>query len=83
MKMFVGNLIYNMTEKELKSLFRPFGKVLSSLIITDQYTRQSKNIGYVEMAVHEEGKKALKALDGKEINNRCLIVERHNKFQAD
>jgi RNA recognition motif-containing protein len=76
MKMFVGNLIYNMTEMELKNLFSPFGKVLSSLIIKDQYTRQSKNIGYVEMAVHEEGKEAANELNGKEINNRCLIVRR-------
>ena len=76
MKMYVGNLIYNMTEKELKNLFRPFGKVISSRIITDQYTRQSKNMGYVEMAVREEGKKAVKELNGKEINNRALIVRK-------
>jgi len=76
MKMFVGNLIYNMTEKELRNLFSPFGKVLSSLIITDQYTRQSKNIGYVVMAVYEEAKKALKELNGKEINDRYLVVRK-------
>ena len=60
MKMYVGNLIYNMTEMELMDIFSPFGKVLSSLIIKDQYTRQSKNIGYVVMAVYEEGKKAVR-----------------------
>ena len=76
MKMFVGNLIYNMTEKELKNLFSPFGEVLSCRIIIDQYTRQSKNIGYVEMAVHEEGKKSIKKLNGKKINNRSLIVRK-------
>ena len=76
MKMYVGNLIYNMTEKELKNLFRPFGKVLSSLIIKDQYTRQSKNMGYVVMAVYEEGKRAVKELNGKEIHNRSLIVRK-------
>ena len=76
MKMYVGNLIYNMTEMELKDIFSPFGKVLSSLIIKDQYTRQSKNIGYVVMAVYEEGKKAVRELNGKEINNRCLIVRK-------
>ena len=65
-----------MTEKELKNLFSPFGKVLSSRIITDQYTRQSKNMGYVKMAVKEEGKKALKELNGKTINNRVLIVRK-------
>ena len=76
MKMYVGNLIYNMTEMELKDLFSPFGEVLSSHIITDQYTRQSKNMGYVEMAVREEGKKAMKKLNGAEINDRSLIVRK-------
>jgi len=65
-----------MTEMELRDIFSPFGKVLSSLIIKDQYTRQSKNIGYVVMAVYEEGKKAVRELNGKEINNRCLIVRK-------
>ncbi len=76
MKMYVGNLIYNMTEMELKNLFSPFGEVLSSHIITDQYTRQSKNMGYVVMAIREEGKRAMKKLNGKEINSRCLIVKK-------
>ena len=76
MKMYVGNLIYNMTEKELKSLFAPFGEVLSSRIITDQYTRQSKNMGYVKMAVKEEGKRAVKELNGKKINDRRIIVRK-------
>jgi len=76
MKIAVDNLIYNMTEKELKNLFSPFGQVLSARIITDQYTRQSKNLGYVEMAIHEDGRTAIKILNGKEINNRCLIVKK-------
>lgn len=76
MKMYVGNLIYSMTEKELKSLFSPYGKVVSSLIITDQYTRQSKNMGYVEMAIKEEGKNALNALNDKVINDRRLVVKK-------
>jgi len=76
MKMYVGNLIYNMTEKELKNLFTPFGEVLSSRIITDQYTRQSKNMGYVKMAVKEEGKRAVKELNGTIINDRHIIVRK-------
>ena len=76
MKMYVGNLIYTMTEMELRDLFSPFGEVLTSHIIKDQYTRQSKNMGYVEMAVREEGKKAMKKLNGAEINDRSLIVRK-------
>ena len=76
MKVYVGNLIYNMTEIELKNLFTPFGEVLYSRIITDQYTRQSKNMGYVKMAVKEEGKMAVEELNGTTINNRVLIVRK-------
>jgi len=76
MKMYVGNLIYSMTEMELRDLFSPFGEVLSSHIITDQYTRQSKNMGYVVMADRDEGKKAMKKLHGKEINSRPLVVKK-------
>jgi len=76
MKMYVGNLIYNMTEKELKNLFIPFGEVISSLIIKDQYTRQSKNMGYVRMATPEEAKRAAQELNGKKINNRYLVVRK-------
>jgi len=76
MKMYVGNLIYNMTEKELKDLFSPFGEVLSSLIIKDQHTRQSKNMGYVKMAIHGEAIRAAQELNGKKINNRYLVVRK-------
>jgi RNA recognition motif-containing protein len=76
MKVYVGNLIYNMTEKELENLFTPFGEVLYSRIVTDQYTRQSKNMGYVKMAILEEGKTAVAELDGTTINDRCLVVRK-------
>lgn len=74
MKIYIGNLIYNMTETELSEMFTPFGTVLSSHIITDQYTRQSKNMGYVVMSVREHGKRAVAALNGKNVNDRCLVV---------
>jgi RNA recognition motif-containing protein len=76
MKMYVGNLIYNMTENELRNLFIPFGEVISSLIIRDQYTRQSKNMGYVKMSTPEEAKRAAQELNGKKINNRYLVVRK-------
>ena len=76
MKMYVGNLIYNMTENELRNLFIPFGEVISSLIIRDQYTRQSKNMSYVKMSTPEEAKRAAQELNGKKINNRYLVVRK-------
>lgn len=74
MKLYVGNLIYNMTESELSDLFAPFGKVLTARIVTDIFTRQSKNIGYVEMLIQEEGVRAMAHLNGMNVNGRSLIV---------
>jgi RNA recognition motif-containing protein len=33
-------------------------------------------MGYVEMAVKEEGKQALKELNGKKINNKRIVVKK-------
>ena len=74
MKLYVGNLIYNMTEAELSEMFTPYGRVVSAQIITDQYTRQSKNIGYVKMSGREHGKRAIAALNDKRVNKKHLVV---------
>ena len=74
MKLYVGNLIYNMTEAELCEMFAPYGKVLSAHIVTDQYTRQSKNMGYVKMSGRKYGKRAIAALNDKRVNKRHLVV---------
>lgn len=48
----------------------------STRIITDHYPRprQSKNTGYVEMSVRGHGRFAIAALNGKNVNNRQLVV---------
>ena len=76
MKLYVGNLIYNMTEAELNDLFSPYGNVKSARIITDHYTRQSKNFGYVEMENRVDGRKATEQLHGETVSDRTLIVKK-------
>lgn len=75
MKLYVGNLVYNMTESELKDLFSPFGEVVSARIMTDQYTRNSLNFGYVKMSDAAEGLEAMEMLNGEPINNRHIVVK--------
>ncbi|MBU0729757.1 MAG: RNA-binding protein [Proteobacteria bacterium] len=75
MKLYVGNLMYNMTDIELSNLFSTYGAVVNAQIITDHYTRQSKNFGYVKMSSRTAGKIALQNLHGKKINNRKIIVK--------
>ena len=74
MKLYVGNLSYEMSEAALNDLFTPFGTVESAKIITDKYTGNSKGFGFVEMASREEGEKAISELNGKQLNNRAITV---------
>ena len=75
MKLYVGNLIYTMTNSELGDLFSSHGSVVSASIINDHFTRQSKCFGYVEMLNKQDGHNAMKTLHGKKINNRPLVVK--------
>lgn len=74
MKLYVGNLPYNITESELTEIFTPFGSVISTKIITDRYSGQSKGFGFVEMSSRPEGHKAMEELNGTEVSHRALVV---------
>lgn len=73
-KLYVGNLSYEVTESELNDLFAPFGVVESVKIITDRYTGNSKGFGFVEMSTREEASKAINELNGKTVRNRAIAV---------
>lgn len=73
-KLYVGNLSYEVTESELNELFTPFGTVESARIITDKFTGNSKGFGFVEMSNREEANQAMNDLNGKTIHNRALVV---------
>jgi cold-inducible RNA-binding protein len=74
MKLYVGNLSYHSTENDLRQLFGAYGQVTSVAVISDRDTGRSKGFGFVEFASNEEGKAAMTALDGKEVDGRALKV---------
>jgi RNA recognition motif-containing protein len=74
MKIYVGNLSYDVTEEDLRQALEPFGQVESVAIITDKQTGQSKGFGFVEMASKDEGQAAIEGLNGKELKGRTLNV---------
>ncbi|MCB2180955.1 MAG: RNA-binding protein [Desulfobulbaceae bacterium] len=76
MELYVGNLTYNMTELELKTLFSCHGLVKSAQIVTDHFTRQSKCFGYVKMQCNKDASKAVELLNGKTVNKRFLVVKK-------
>ncbi len=74
MKLYVGNLDYNLDESQLQRYFEQYGEVASVKIITDKETGESKGFGFVEMADKEGGKKALERMNGSEVNGRRIKV---------
>jgi len=74
MKIYVGNLSYEVTEEDLQLAFEPFGQVGSATIIKDKYSGQSKGFGFVEMASKAEGQSAIDGLNGKDLKGRALNV---------
>jgi RNA recognition motif-containing protein len=74
MKIYVGNLSYEVTEEDLRLALEPFGQVESATIIKDRRSGQSKGFGFVEMASKAEGQSAIDGLNGKELKGRALNV---------
>jgi cold-inducible RNA-binding protein len=73
-KLYVGNLAYEVTEAELNELFAPLGVIESVKVINDRYTGNSKGFGFVEMSNREEADKAINELNGKTVRNRAIVV---------
>jgi RNA recognition motif-containing protein len=74
MKIYAGNLAYDVTKEELQKEFEAFGKVESVSMITDRDTGKSKGFAFVEMPVLSEGQAAVAGLNGKTIKERALVV---------
>ena len=74
MKIYVGNLSYEVTDEDLRVAFEPFGQIESATILKDKYSGQSKGFGFVEMASKAEGQAAIDGLNGKELKGRTLNV---------
>ncbi len=73
-KLYVGNLSYNSTQENIRTLFAEAGEVVEVAIIMDRETGRSRGFGFVEMATDEGGKEAIKRFDGYMLDNRKLTV---------
>lgn len=74
MNIYVGNLLFDVTEDELKELFTPFGQVTEVRLIMDKFSGKSKGFGFVEMPSKDEAQKAIDGLNGKDVKGRAMTV---------
>lgn len=73
-KLYVGNLAFQTTSKDLQDLFAQAGTVESASVIEDRATGQSKGFAFVEMSTDEEAASAIEQFNGKELGGRMLKV---------
>ncbi|MDO8751477.1 MAG: RNA-binding protein [Dehalococcoidia bacterium] len=74
MRIYVGNLSYQVSEEDLQGAFGAYGKVETVTIIRDRDTGRSKGFGFVEMPTATEAQAAITGLNGTELQQRALTV---------
>lgn len=73
-ELYVGNLSYDVKEKDLKREFGQFGDVKSARIIKNKFNNKSKGFGFIEMCDRKGGLEAIRAMNGKEVRGRRIVV---------
>ncbi len=73
-KLYVGNLLYEVNEDDLKNHFSQVGEVVSATIIRFRDSGRSKGFGFVEMATEEAAQKAIETLNAQDFKGRKMIV---------
>lgn len=74
MDIYVGNLSYDVTDADLKTLFESHGRVASARVIMDRDTGRAKGFGFVEMPDKSEADKAIQATNDQAFMGRNLRV---------
>ena len=80
MEFYVGNLLFDVTEDDLRELFGKFGEITGVRLIMYKGPGKSKGFAFIEMSSEEDARKAIEEMDGTEYRERTLRVrEAHPK----
>ncbi len=76
MSIYVGNLSFDVTEKDLTEVFAEYGTVNQVKLPTDRETGRVRGFAFVDMGTETEEAAAIEALDGAEWMERQLKVNK-------
>jgi len=78
MLIYIWNLSPNVSEDNFRQTFEAFGQVsfaiISSTILKDRYSSQSRRFAFVEMPDQTEARAAIKNLNRKPLYGQQMIV---------
>ncbi|CAG8542039.1 11283_t:CDS:2 [Acaulospora morrowiae] len=82
-RIFVGDLSWKLTEKQLKTEFDQFGTVNEVLVVKDRNSGLSKGYGFVSFEEKHAASDAIKAMNGQNIEGRPIRVEAAEERPSD
>jgi RNA recognition motif-containing protein len=73
--LYVGNLPFSADESAVRSLFEQNDRKVGEVkLITDRMSGRPRGFGFVEMGSNEDADKAIRELNGYELDGRSLTV---------
>lgn len=73
-KLFVGNLSFKLSDRDLQDLFGQYGTVVSCSVPTDRDTGRKRGFAFIEMSSQAEAEAAIAGLNGKDVEGRQIAV---------
>eukprot|EP01133_Synstelium_polycarpum_P011471 gene11471-13373_t len=80
---FVGNIPYDASEKELVDIFSEVGRVVSFRLVEDRDTKKPKGYGFCEYLDQETALSAIRNLNNREFSKRTLRVSYADNEKAN
>lgn len=75
MRIYVGNLPPQASEVDLEKLFTEAGVTVDSVnVIRDRFSGEPRGFAFVEVPTDDEGRRAIRACNSKELFGRSLVV---------
>lgn len=74
MNLYIGNLANEVTDEILQEAFAEYGEVSSAKVIKDKFSNLSRGFGFVEMPNNAEADKAIKTLNGEELEGKAIQI---------
>ena len=73
-RVYVGSLMWQLTEEQVRQIFEPFGAIRSCQLIINPETGKHRGYGFVEFAEEKSAADAIAEMDGFELVGRKLKV---------